>query len=177
MSRTEPTFRLEREVAVRAVKWTDVRMSTDVFPQHARFLAADSTFLTDVFSSSTAPDVHILLVRLVTENISQTANQSTISYQVFAKWGKINVEIYKPSIKDLHSLGFRLGRVSVGLCLINWLSLWFCFSTILSWHRSLLNQNLKQYKKDLLIMHVPNAFKCKTENSMLKLTVKAAPVE
>lgn len=74
---TELTFGLEREVAVRAVKWTDVRMSTDVFPQHARFLAADSTFLTDVFSSSTPSNVHILLIRLVTENIPQISHFRT----------------------------------------------------------------------------------------------------
>lgn len=43
----------------------DIRVGADVFSQHAGFFAADSTFLTDVFASSTSTYVNILLIGLV----------------------------------------------------------------------------------------------------------------
>lgn len=45
-----------------AVVRPDVRVGADVFSQHAGLLAADSTFLADVFASSTSTYVNVLLV-------------------------------------------------------------------------------------------------------------------
>lgn len=42
-----------------------IRVGADVFAQHAGLLAANAALLADVFSSSTAAHVHILLVRFV----------------------------------------------------------------------------------------------------------------
>lgn len=48
-----------------AVVRPDIGVGADVFSQHAGLLAADSTFLADVFASSAATYVNILLVGLV----------------------------------------------------------------------------------------------------------------
>lgn len=48
-----------------AVVRPDVRVGADMFAQHAGLLAADATFLTDVFASSTSTHVNILLIRFV----------------------------------------------------------------------------------------------------------------
>lgn len=48
-----------------AVVRPDVGVGPDMFSQHAGLLAADSTFLADVFASSTSTHVHILLIGLV----------------------------------------------------------------------------------------------------------------
>lgn len=74
----EPTLSLKGEVALRAVKRTDVRMGPNVFPQHAWFLATDSALFTDVFSSPTSPDVHVILIRFVTEMYRKTTHQDNI---------------------------------------------------------------------------------------------------
>lgn len=47
----------------------DIRVGADVFAQHAGLLAADPTFLTDVFTSSTPTYVNILLVRFVSAGL------------------------------------------------------------------------------------------------------------
>lgn len=47
------------------VVWPDIGVGADVFAQHAGLLAADTTFLADVFTSSTPTDVNILLIRFV----------------------------------------------------------------------------------------------------------------
>lgn len=59
------TFCLKGEIAVDTMVRPDIRVSTDVFAQHARLLAANPTFLTDVFTSPTATYINILLVRFV----------------------------------------------------------------------------------------------------------------
>lgn len=48
-----------------AVVRPDIGVGADVFAQHAWLLAADPTFLTDVFTSSTPTHVNILLIRFV----------------------------------------------------------------------------------------------------------------
>lgn len=52
-----------------AVVRPHVRVGPDVFAQHAGLLAADPTLLADVFPSSTTADVHVLLVRFVSEGL------------------------------------------------------------------------------------------------------------
>lgn len=47
------------------VVWPDIRVGADVFAQHAGLLAANPTFLTDVFTSSTPTYVNILFIRFV----------------------------------------------------------------------------------------------------------------
>lgn len=47
------------------VVWPDIGVGADVFAQHAGLLAADTTFLTDVFTSSTPANINILLIRFV----------------------------------------------------------------------------------------------------------------
>lgn len=54
-----------------AVVWPHVRVGADVFAQHAGLLAADATFLTDVFPSSTPTHINILLIRFVSESLQQ----------------------------------------------------------------------------------------------------------
>lgn len=63
------TFGLEGEVAVDTVVRPDIGVSADVFAQHARFLTANSTFLTDVFSSPAATHINVLLVRFVSVGV------------------------------------------------------------------------------------------------------------
>lgn len=58
-------FSLEGEVAVDAVVRPDVRVSADVFTEHARLLTADPTLFTDVFTPASTSDVHVLFIRLV----------------------------------------------------------------------------------------------------------------
>lgn len=60
-----PTFCLEGEVTELADVRSDVRVSADVFLQHAGFLTADATFLTDVLPSAAAAHVDVVLVGLV----------------------------------------------------------------------------------------------------------------
>ena len=60
-----PTFGLEGEVAELADVRSHVRVRSDVFLQHARLLAADSTFLTDVLPSAATANVNIVLVGFV----------------------------------------------------------------------------------------------------------------
>lgn len=48
-----------------AVVGPDVGVGADVLAQHAGLLAADTTFLADVFTSSTPAHVNILLIRFV----------------------------------------------------------------------------------------------------------------
>lgn len=45
------------------VVWPEIRVGADVFAQHAGFLTADSTFLTDVFTTSTPTYVNIFFIR------------------------------------------------------------------------------------------------------------------
>lgn len=47
------------------VVWPDIRVGAYMFAQHAGLLAADPTFLTDVFTSSSPTYVNILLIRFV----------------------------------------------------------------------------------------------------------------
>lgn len=54
---------------MRAVVRPDVRVGADVFAQHAGLLAADTTFLTDVFASPTPTDINILLIRFVSAGL------------------------------------------------------------------------------------------------------------
>lgn len=54
-----------------AVVRPDVRVGADVFAQHAGLLAADATFLTDVFTSSTPTYINILLIRFVSAGLQQ----------------------------------------------------------------------------------------------------------
>lgn len=65
------TFCLEGEVAVHAVVRPHVGVGADVLAQHAGLLAADATFLTDVFTSPTPTHVNILLIRFVSAGLQQ----------------------------------------------------------------------------------------------------------
>lgn len=56
------TFSLEGEVAVGAVVWPDIGVGADVFAQHAGFLTADPTLLTDVFTTPAPTNINILLI-------------------------------------------------------------------------------------------------------------------
>lgn len=47
------------------VVWPDIRVGADVFAQHAGLLTADSTFLTDVFTTSSPTYVNVLFIRFV----------------------------------------------------------------------------------------------------------------
>ncbi len=61
-----PTFRLEGEVAELADIRPDVGMRSDVFLQHAGFLAADAALLADVFPSTATTNVNVVLIGFVT---------------------------------------------------------------------------------------------------------------
>lgn len=56
------SFSLKGEVTVSAVVGANISMGSYVFLQHARFLTTDSTFFTDVLSSSPASDIDILFI-------------------------------------------------------------------------------------------------------------------
>ena len=61
------TFGFETEIAIFAGIWPDVGVSAYVFLQHGRFLAPDTTSITDIFPSSPASDVGVVVIcRLVT---------------------------------------------------------------------------------------------------------------
>lgn len=55
------------------VVWPDIGVGANVFAQHAGLLAADPTFLADVFTSSTAAYINILLIRFVSVGLQWEA--------------------------------------------------------------------------------------------------------
>lgn len=65
-SRHVLTFCFKREIALCAVIGTNIRVRADMFAQHAWLLTADPTLLTDVFTPSTPPYIHIVLIGFVT---------------------------------------------------------------------------------------------------------------
>ena len=42
-----------------------IRVCTDVFPQHAGLLAADSTLSAHILAPATTPHIHILFIRFI----------------------------------------------------------------------------------------------------------------
>lgn len=63
----KPTFSFESEVADPADVGSDVSVGAYVFLQHARFLTADATLLTDILPPASASHVHIVLIGLKPE--------------------------------------------------------------------------------------------------------------
>lgn len=60
-----PTFRLESKVTQLAHIRPDISMSADVFFEHAWLLTADSTLFTNVLSTSTSSDIHVIFIWFV----------------------------------------------------------------------------------------------------------------
>lgn len=60
-----PTFGFEGKVTELADVRSDVRVGADVFLQHAGFLTADATFLTDVLPSAATANIDVVLVGFV----------------------------------------------------------------------------------------------------------------
>lgn len=67
-----PTFGFEGKVTELADVRSDVRVGADVFLQHAGFLTADATFLTNVLPSAATANIDVVLVRFVPATTDKT---------------------------------------------------------------------------------------------------------
>lgn len=91
-----PTFGFEGKVTELADVRSDVRVGADVFLQHAGFLTADATFLTDVLPSAATPNIDVVLVGFV-----PAATDKTPQFHLYASAVNHNILLLFDAFKKV----------------------------------------------------------------------------
>lgn len=100
----KPTFRFKGEIAAFADVRSDICVSSDMFLQHAWLLTTNATLFTNILSPATAPHVHVVLIRLISDTDKQITTLLLACFTTLTSQNYYLKHVHTLLQKSLHEL-------------------------------------------------------------------------